>query len=454
MKEFFQRVVMVTLPRRQDRCDRSLAAMKRVGWPFLQPERFRAIDGGSNVVPTPTRWISGGGAFGCGQSHIQILQAALMDGIETLLVLEDDVEFKDTFVEELSVFMKEVPEDWECLMLGGQHMQPPEKISDAVVKCVNAQRTHAYAVRGRAIFDLCQMWQNSINHIDWDMGPFFGKRLRTYAPVRFIVGQSAGKSDINGRRNPAQFWNKPEFPNPSVWLQVSGKVASELRTYGFHYGFALGENGADSQLDEVMRTAEGDIARRIRAWKERIQWECESFPGVSGICAIWHPMTSRLSTDWMSMTDPSPIISAQDCKEAVAKYHEITGILPVPSPDFFPPVALLQCSKQTVSALMEIGLIHCGNWRDPATEIDQGLERKVFADPQTQTLFQWFEVIAKEADRKNALPGIFHPLATEDMVHDLFRKVLIIDHDDVDLAAKAIKDELSKVGSFFGGQVR
>lgn len=193
MKEFFQRVVMVTLPRRQDRCDRSLAAMKRVGWPFLQPERFRAIDGGSNVVPTPTRWISGGGAFGCGQSHIQILQAALMDGIETLLVLEDDVEFKDTFVEELSVFMKEVPEDWECLMLGGQHMQPPEKISDAVVKCVNAQRTHAYAVRGRAIFDLCQMWQNSINHIDWDMGPFFGKRLRTYAPVRFIVGQSAGK---------------------------------------------------------------------------------------------------------------------------------------------------------------------------------------------------------------------------------------------------------------------
>ena len=63
-------------------------------------------------------------------------------------------------------------------------------------------------------------------------------------------------------------------------------------------------------------------------------------------------------------------------------------------------------------------------------------------------------MIAKEADRKNALPGIFHPLATEDMVHDLFRKVLIIDHDDVDLAAKAIKDELSKVGSFFGGQVR
>ena len=65
--------------------------MAAARWPFRQPVRFRAVDG--NSVPPPSWWPAGPGAWGCLRSHLRIFEDALMDGVDRLLVLEDDVCF-------------------------------------------------------------------------------------------------------------------------------------------------------------------------------------------------------------------------------------------------------------------------------------------------------------------------------------------------------------------------
>ncbi len=172
LSEWFDRVVVISLRRRLERLATFRAGLVEHGWPFRQPELFEAIDGGSGKVPSPTNWKAGGGAWGCMQSHRQVLERALMDDVESLLVLEDDACLRPGFSDDAEKFFVAVPDDWDQLMLGGQHIGPqPRPVSQGVVKCLNCQRTHAYAVRGNFIRHLYQKWVSSSGHCDHVMGP-------------------------------------------------------------------------------------------------------------------------------------------------------------------------------------------------------------------------------------------------------------------------------------------
>ena len=93
--DFFERVVVVNLDHRPDRLERLHRHLTSIVWPFRFPERVRATDG--RKVKPPNWWKAGGGAWGCHQSHLRIIENALMDDVESILVLEDDVFFKPDF---------------------------------------------------------------------------------------------------------------------------------------------------------------------------------------------------------------------------------------------------------------------------------------------------------------------------------------------------------------------
>ena len=94
MGEVFQRVAVVNLARRPDRW---LSFLRRLpsNWPFSPPLRFPAIDG--RACQIPAFWQTGAGAWGCYQSHVTIIADCLAQGIDSILVLEDDAIFVQDF---------------------------------------------------------------------------------------------------------------------------------------------------------------------------------------------------------------------------------------------------------------------------------------------------------------------------------------------------------------------
>lgn len=432
MSSFFDRVVVISLQRRRDRMRRFVARVAACEWKFQEPQHFRAVDG--NAVPSPRGWRSGGGAFGCQQSHLRVLHDAIMDGVDRLLVFEDDAEFRDDFPADAEKFVESVPSDWECLMLGGQHMAPPIAVSEGVVRCKNTQRTHCYAVTQEGMKTLAKLWAESVNHIDWDMGPCLGQRGRTYAPSPFLVGQASSRSDINGRRNPTQFWNAPRESIPLVWLQAPREVAEQMREYGCHYGADLDKDGNDSGLN-VAFPSPGKYVGGIKKFLSHITWECESFVEKPGIATIWHPnATDDCAEALLAECSPSVIkcdTFAEASRAASSLFPELFSLR---SSSSRPPVLLLDTSRDVVEALRESGLVHIGNWRDESTGIDRGLSEAIGRGETS--LREWHSVLDREAEWANAVVGIWHPAATTELAATTGRRVVVISGDSIDDAKR------------------
>lgn len=212
LSETFDRVVVINLARRPERLTRFWETLGR--WPFKMPQRFEAVDGLEAGVPDG--WDKGPGAWGCLLSHRLVLESAINDGIRSLLVLEDDAYPVANFASLSEKFLANVPNDWDGLMLGAEILQPPLPISPGVVRCVAANRSHAYAVRGDFMRVLLQSWQNTVNdHCDIIISSLM-RRFRFYAPDPFLIGQDAGRSDVTGLKEGLRFLS------PSQLEQIAG----------------------------------------------------------------------------------------------------------------------------------------------------------------------------------------------------------------------------------------
>jgi hypothetical protein len=201
ISQTFDRVVVINLARRPERLARFWSVLG--DWPFARPQRFEAVDG--MAVGIPDGWDKGAGAWGCMLSHRAVLDSAIQDGIGSLLVLEDDAYPVTGFARLAREFLEQVPTDWDCLMLGAQHLQPPLPINGGVVRCVAANRTHGYAVRGRMMTVLSQFWSQTKNdHCDLVLSSLM-RHFKAYAPNPLLIGQDAGQSDVTGRGERLRF---------------------------------------------------------------------------------------------------------------------------------------------------------------------------------------------------------------------------------------------------------
>lgn len=311
MRDIFDRVIVINLARRADRLSSFRARMQEIEWPFLPPTVHRAIDG--QAVPTPVGWTMGGGTWGCLQSHRQILEQAIMDGIKTLLVLEDDAVMRSDFVARSAEFLAAVPCDWDQLMLGGQHISPPKQLKPGLVQCTNCQRTHAYAIRGKMLRDLYSVWSSSstVTHCDHVMGPF-QRGYHVYAPDPFLFGQSRTVSDISGTRNPQKFWQAPRGDEPIFLLRCPRRVVGELRARGVHTGY---QRHPESDIDLGLIAALTPFNEsRLRKWVDDLQWEVSSETGW--VLGVWHPAVTpeMLRSCWKG---PLTVIDGMTVDEAL-----------------------------------------------------------------------------------------------------------------------------------------
>ncbi|MBI1178348.1 hypothetical protein GC207_13010 [bacterium] len=382
----FQQVWVVNLRRRPDRLNRFWNELRKVSWPFVLPAVFPAIEG--DKVGVPKYWQTGGGSYGCFRSHMTILERAIQEDIESLLVLEDDAIFGKTFSQDIAKFLRSVPDDWQCLMIGGQHINSqPIQVAPGIVRAGNGggiQRTHCYALRGQEVMKaLYKVWANAAVHCDWVMGPCMSK-FRTYAPDPFLVGQADGTSDISGQVNPSKFWRPPVGTEPVIVLRSPRSVMEALRDKGWHSGYSRDPaTGFDTGLRDIFRDSSlslKDRNGRLKSWIEMIQWEVVSMVETA-YCTMWHPEID-VNTIRRLVRGNVVEICANSVDDALAK---LPGDISIPNCTLIP-VALLRAPKCVMDELRIKGW-HNGHWRDPVSGQDNGL-RQILVSTSDESLLR------------------------------------------------------------------
>lgn len=203
----------INLDRREDRWSEFTAQVPS-DCPLPLIERFPAIDG--KLCSPPGWWTAGSGAWGCYRSHLRIIEGALNVGLDEIAIFEDDARFIDDFAFKFEQYVQALPDDWEWAFLGGQHLHcqrnPPELVNAHVLTPYNVNRTHAYMVRGRPMLEALyrhlqrKAWRPK-HHIDHHYGQLIQERTHgIYTPIRWLVSQGAGKSNISGSEVQEMSW--------------------------------------------------------------------------------------------------------------------------------------------------------------------------------------------------------------------------------------------------------
>ena len=440
LKETFERVVCISLKRREDRRRRLRKLIKENGFPFATPKFIDAIDGGSGLIPSGANFKSGGGAWGCRQSWVRVLEDAMSDGVESLLVLEDDAIWRPTITEECETFLENVPSDWQILFFGGQNMKPAQVVREGVGRTRNTQRTHAIGFRREGIRWIYKIMSTADRHIDHKIGAAMPGYRKAYEPIPFIIGQDATQSDISGRKDNARFWTPPEKQYPIVWLDATTEVAEALVEYGFHFGFDLDEHGNDRGLNRCFPRP-GDYTKGIGKFLSSVAWEAASFSEGPGIVTIWNSNATLDSYEKAKKEIPSRVIVTpffDNVDESISWLTEKLGgdAVRVRADRQKLPVLLMKSPDEIVKRLKKDHIVHCGRWVD-TNGIDRGLTS--FFECGGTSLDNWFRVLEKEAKETNSHVGIHHPKATVELAKTTGRRVVVVDATSYDEAIRQIE---------------
>ena len=291
----FERVVCVSLARRAGRW-KEFQARVPDDWPFREIENFKAVDG--KKCPAPNWWRPGNGAWGCYKSHLNILEQCLQDDVDSCLFLEDDAVFCDDFREKVRTFFDKLPDDWRMVYLGGQHLQaemfPPVQVNAHVYQPFDVNRTHAFAIRGRAMMEVVYKHLNAFkdwrkgNHIDHHLGRLHRQRYYPiYCPSQWLIGQEENYSDISRKYLRRRFYPAANSYDAVaedyivvLGLHRSGSscLAMMLHKLGIHMGKNLvgieGVRGGGGEAAGLMKICEKAMpfpGRNLKGWTGSVQ---------------------------------------------------------------------------------------------------------------------------------------------------------------------------------------
>jgi GR25 family glycosyltransferase involved in LPS biosynthesis len=203
--DFFERIYCINLSHRTDKWQESLKEFEKVD---IQNKviRFEGIKFDRNLYGY--MYARGG----CCASHRQIINICKQENVSNVLVLEDDILFRNDPIKNLNLSLKELKDHaWDIYYLGMNvttevYSEPLMRISDNLLKVKGALTTHAIAYNSSCYNDILDSIPSGDNVINWLYqnesidGWFMKYFLNTknvFCPNEFLATQRENISDID-----------------------------------------------------------------------------------------------------------------------------------------------------------------------------------------------------------------------------------------------------------------
>lgn len=129
-----------------------------------------------------------------------LLRTAQRRDSAALFVLEDDAVFHPEFRGRVAAL--ELPDDWQMFYFGCQHLAPPKRVNDGVVRVRRALDTHAVAFRRSAYHEARKIMRGqptARGQCTDVLLSLLHEKLPTYAAFPNLIWQALGESDIARR---------------------------------------------------------------------------------------------------------------------------------------------------------------------------------------------------------------------------------------------------------------
>tara|TARA_R100001163_G_scaffold63656_1_gene56063 strand:+ start:94 stop:792 length:699 start_codon:yes stop_codon:yes gene_type:complete len=203
--EYFDKVFVINLDIRKDRLKRRYEFFESQGISDLV-ERYAATrpnekeyqdyiaDGKINIHTGKPISI---GEYGCISSHLNIIKMAKKNNWESVLVLEDDVEFiNTTFIDDAVEQLKS--KEWNLFYLGSNTHEPLQKESNNLLRLKKGYATHALAYHKRFYDQIINAFdKKEINVIDVWLAENAQDKLNCYCSYPITAIQENDFSDIH-----------------------------------------------------------------------------------------------------------------------------------------------------------------------------------------------------------------------------------------------------------------
>jgi hypothetical protein len=157
--------------------------------------RFPAIDG--TTLETPRGWTEEPGAYGCLRSHVAVVENARTAGRDSVLIFEDDVVLAPDFTELFTLYSSQLPDDWDMIMFGGIHFDPPEPVSNNVSRVTHSLSTFAYALKHTIYDAFIRVNMYGLVAVD-DNNALLQKSFKCYCFMPHLAWVDEDLSDVRG----------------------------------------------------------------------------------------------------------------------------------------------------------------------------------------------------------------------------------------------------------------
>ena len=200
-------VVVISLPERSDRQERISAMMERenIGFRFVEGVRvtleeiepFEVAEVGRQnfkMMAGFDKYLQG--MAGCRRAHLRELEAARAMGLRSLLVIEDDMQLEEGWLDRLQAALAELPGGWMQLYFSSSDFGPSVQVSPHLRRLGASYQTTAILYSEAGIHAALNCLRRSRSDIDHWMGLHLHPYGNSYAIHPRIACQRGGVSDI------------------------------------------------------------------------------------------------------------------------------------------------------------------------------------------------------------------------------------------------------------------